>query len=312
MKSPDANGIGTMVNDPDPAYDDCSDKNHTADENLATLHGRNIGDLLNKKGVTWGWFQGGFRPTGTENGYAVCGQTHANVGGNEVVDYSPHHEPFQYYQSTANPRHLPPSSVAAIGHTDQANHQYDVTDFDAAVDAGNMPSVSFLKAPSYQDGHAGYSDPLDEQRFVVSEINKIQQSGQWRDTAIVLAYDDSDGWYDHAPSKIVNGSHDPNLDSPICADARIPLGGYADRCGYGPRLPLLVISPYSRTNFVDHTRTDQTSVLRFIEDNWRTGRIGDGSYDSRANPLWHMFSFDHRPGAGRVTLDPGTGAVVGH
>jgi phospholipase C len=97
----------------------------------------------------------------------------------------------------------------------------------------------------------------------------------------------------------------------VCSGARVSLGGYADRCGYGPRLPLLVISPYSRTNFVDHTRTDQTSILRFIEDNWRTGRIGDSSYDSRANGLGNMFAFGHRPAAGAVTLDPGTGAVVG-
>lgn len=310
VQSPDANGIGTVTNDPDPAWDDCSDKNHTADENLAAMRGRNIGDLLNDKGVTWGWFQGGFKPTGTQNGYAVCGQTHTNVGGNAVVDYSPHHEPFQYYRSTANPRHLPPSSVAAIGSTDQANHQYDLTDFDAAVAAGNMPAVSFLKAAEYQDGHAAYSDPLDEQRFVVTEINKIQHSRQWRDTAIVLAYDDSDGWYDHVAPPVVNGSHDANLDTGVCADARTTLGGHADRCGYGPRLPLLVISPYSRTNFVDHTRTDQTSVLRFVEDNWRTGRIGDSSYDSRANSLSNMVDFHHRPSAGPLTLDPATGAPM--
>jgi phospholipase C len=238
----------------------------------------------------------------------VCGQTHANVGGLSSVDYSPHHQPFQYYRSTANPKHLPPSSVRAIGSTDQANHQYDVSDFNAAVDAGSMPAVSFLKAPEYQDGHAGYSDPLDEQRFVVTEINKIQHSPAWRSTAIVLAYDDSDGWYDHVAPRIVNGSHDANLDSSICTGARTTLGGYADRCGYGARLPLLVISPYSRANFVDHTPTDQTSVLRFIEDNWRTGRIGDASYDSRANSMTNMFSF-HHPTNATLTLDPATGAI---
>jgi phospholipase C len=310
VQSPDASGIGTMTNDPDPAWDDCSDKNHTADENLATMHGRNIGDLLNARGVTWGWFQGGFKPTTTQNGFAVCGQTHTNVGGNAVVDYSPHHEPFQYYKSTANPKHLPPSSVRAIGATDQANHQYDISDFNAAVSANNIPAVSFLKAPEYQDGHAGYSDPLDEQHFVATEINKIQHSRQWDSTAIVLAYDDSDGWYDHVAPKIVNGSHDASLDAGVCTSAPVSLGGYADRCGYGPRLPLLVISPYSKANYVDHTRTDQTSVLRFIEDNWRTGRIGDSSYDSRANALTNMFSFGHRPSAGTLTLDPTTGAVT--
>jgi len=307
--SPDANGIGTVINDPDPAWDDCSDKNHTSKDNLASLNGRNIGDLLNQRHVTWGWFQGGFRPTGEQNGFAVCGQKHANLGGNSVVDYSPHHQPFQYYKSTANPKHLAPSSAEAIGQTDRANHQYDITDFDTALSAGSMPAVSFLKAPEYQDGHAGYSDPLDEQQFVVSEINKIQQSPEWRSTAIVLAYDDSDGWYDHVSSQIVNGSHDAAQDQAVCTAKPVKLAGQADRCGYGPRLPLLLISPFSKVNFVDHTQTDQTSVLRFIEDNWFTGRIGDASFDTRAGGLWNMFDF-WWPQARKLNLDPKSGAEV--
>ncbi|MEU7783103.1 alkaline phosphatase family protein [Amycolatopsis sp. NPDC049159] len=309
VQSPDANGVGTMINDPDPAWDDCSGKNHTSKDNLATMHGRNIGDLLNQRRVTWGWFQGGFRPTGSANGYAVCGQTHTNIGGNAAVDYSPHHEPFQYYPSTANPKHLAPSSVQAIGQTDRANHQYDISNFDDSLKAGSMPAVSFLKAPEYQDGHAGYSDPLDEQQFVAGEINKIQQSPDWKSTAIVLAYDDSDGWYDHQASKVINGSHDAAQDQAVCTGKPSTLGGYADRCGYGPRLPLLVVSPYSKVNHVDHTLTDQTSVLKFIEDNWFAGRIGDSSFDSRAGSLNGMFDF-WWPRAKKVTLDPKTGAVV--
>ncbi|HEV7978111.1 alkaline phosphatase family protein [Amycolatopsis sp.] len=308
--SPDKNGVGTVINDPDPAWDDCSDKNHTATDNLASMRGTNVGDLLNQRHVSWGWFQGGFRPTGTENGYAVCGATHSNVGGQASVDYSPHHEPFQYYQSTANPKHLAPSSVQAIGQTDRANHQYDTTDFDASLKAGSMPAVSFLKAPEYQDGHAGYSDPLDEQQFIVGEINKIQQSPEWRSTAIVLAYDDSDGWYDHVSPPIVNGSHDAAQDTALCTSKKgTPLGGYADRCGYGPRLPLLVISPYSKVNFVDHTVTDQSSILKFVEDNWFTGRIGGSSFDSRAGSIGNMFNF-FWPQAGKLPLDPKTGATL--
>jgi phospholipase C len=306
--SPDAHGVGTVIEDPDPAWDDCSDKNHTADNNLGAMSGRNIGDLLNERHVTWGWFQGGFRPTGTQNGYSVCGASHRNVGGNSVVDYSPHHEPFQYYRSTANEKHLPPSSTAAIGQTDQANHQYDLADFDAALNAGNLPAVSFLKAPEYADGHAGYSDPLDEQAFVVDSINKLQRSPEWNSTAVVVAYDDSDGWYDHQASPIVNGSADPAEDQQLCG-SKPARGGYADRCGYGPRLPLLVVSPFSGQNHVDHRVTDQTSVLRFIEDNWHTGRIGDASFDERAGTLDGLFDFD-RPHPEPVLLDPRTGAVT--
>ena len=98
-----------------------------------------------------------------------------------------------------------PTCPATIGTTDAANHQYDTQDFTAALAAGNLPAVSFLKAPAAQDAHPGNSDPLDEQTFVVSTINAIEQSSFWSSTAIILAYDDSDGWYDHA-SNLVNGS----------------------------------------------------------------------------------------------------------
>jgi phospholipase C len=309
VASPDSNGVGTVINDPDPAYDDCSDNNHTSKNNLAAASGPNVGDLLNKRGVTWGWFQGGFRPTSTSGTYAVCGSTHQNIGGNSVVDYSPHHSPFQYYKSTSNPKHLPPSSVAAIGHTDQANHNYDLTDFDAALSAGDLPSVSFLKGAAYQDGHPGNSDPLDEQTFLVNTINKLQKSKDWASTAVVIAYDDSDGWYDHKAGPIVNGSSDPAQDSAaLCGNAKAA-GGYQDRCGFGPRTPLLVISPYSRVNHVDHHVTDQTSILKFVEDNWGVGRIGDASFDQRAGSLGGLFDFG-RARADRVTLDPSTGSVV--
>jgi len=89
---------------------------------------------------------------------------------------------------------------------DPANHQYDIQDFYDALDAGNFPAVSFLKAPSYEDGHAGYSNPLDEQIFVVTVINLLQQQKDWESTAVVIAYDDSDGWYDHQMGPIVNQS----------------------------------------------------------------------------------------------------------
>ncbi len=100
-----------------------------------------------------------------------------------------------------------------------------------------MPAVSFLKAAEYQDGHPGYSDPLDEQNFLVNTINQIEKSKYWSTTAIVVTYDDSDGWYDHQASPIVNGSHTA-ADAAICTAAPITLGDTPDRCGSGPRLPL--------------------------------------------------------------------------
>ena len=302
-------GFGTVYGDPDPAFDDCSDSNHTSANPLAVATGKNIGDLLNARNVSWGWFQGGFKPTGTANGFAVCGSSHANIGGNSSVDYSPHHNPFEYYKSTANPKHLPPSSEAAIGHTDQANHQYDLSDFSTTLKDGNMPAVSFLKAAEYQDGHPGYSDPLDEQTFLVNTINQIQQSRFWKDTAIVVVYDDSDGWYDHQPPVIVNGSN-TSLDAAICSSKPVKLDSIPVRCGYSQRLPLLVISPWTRANHVSHKLTDTASIIKFAENNWLRGkRIGGGSYDAVAGSLSGMFQF-FAPRVDPVILDPTTGAVA--
>jgi phospholipase C len=310
VASPDAHHVGTIIKDPDPAYDDCSDDNHTAKSPVGVMTGRNVGDLLNERRVTWGWFQAGFKPTThSQRGYAVCGAQHANIGKNYVYDYSPHHNPFAYYESTANPKHKPPTSVAMIGQTDHANHNYDLSDFDDALAAGNLPAVSFLKAGVYQDGHAAYSDPLDEQEFLVGRLNALQRSPQWASTAVFIAYDDSDGWYDHVAPPRVNGSHDPVQDNAATCGKAPVANGYQNRCGYGPRLPLLAISPFARRNHVDHTVTDQTSILKFIEDNWALGRIGDSSFDEKAGSLSGMFDIAH-PDPAPLILNHKTGAVV--
>jgi phospholipase C len=290
----------TLINDADPIGDVCSGSS------AVHFSGQNIGDLLNSRGITWGFFEGGFDLTKTNaNGTTGCSRsTTSTVTQVKKADYIPHHQPFQYYTSTVNPKHTRPSSVKSIGFEgDAANHQYDINDFYAAVRVGNFPSVSFLKAPGYQDGHAGYSDPLDEQTFVTGVINFLQEQKDWENTAVIIAYDDSDGWYDHQMSPIVNQSS-------TSADALLAIGSCGKvatalssttalhaqgRCGYGPRLPLLVISPFAKQNFVDHTITDQSSILRFIEDNWVDGERIDGSFDSRAGVLTNMFDFKNPP-----------------
>jgi len=317
--SPQPQGDGTVYSDSDPMFDTCSGSNVIAQA------GRNVGDLLNAQDVSWGWFQGGFASpgyvpgeTGTDNLSQVCKGTHKNVSGATVTDYSPHHQPFEYYASTANPMHLPPTSIAAIGGQDQANHQYDLADFWATVDNGSMPAVSFLKAAKYQDGHAGYSDPLDEQAFLVDTLNRLQRSSFWKDTAVVISYDDSDGWYDHVMAPVLLGSQttlDTLSGAGRCGNPRsVPANGSGvseqARCGYGPRLPLLVISPYARQNDVDHSLTDQSSILRFIEDNWSLGRIGGGSSDALAGSLLGMFDMAHARDA-KLILDPSTGEPAG-
>ena len=310
---PDGAGGLTLIGDLDPSGDVCS-KGPTM-----MMSGPNIGDLLNRKGITWGFFEGGFDLTATNpNGTTGCARsTTSAVTKVTSADYIPHHQPFQYYASTANPTHKRPGSVASIGTGADggANHQYDMTDFAAVLKAGNLPAVSFVKAPAYQDGHAGYSDPLDEQAFVVDTVNALEKSPDWKTTAVVILWDDSDGWYDHAHA-VVNPSAIKGvdvLDGSACGSGT-PLPGVAGqpaqgRCGYGTRQPLLVVSPYAKANFVDHTVTDQSSVVRFIEDNWLGGqRLGQGSFDAKAGRLDGMFDWAKRARP-KLVLDPATGEV---
>ena len=182
-----------------------------------------------------------------------------------------------------------------------------------------MPAVSFLKPIAVQDGHAGYSNPLDEQTFLVNTINFLQKRPEWLTTAIIITYDDSDGWYDHQMSPIVNQSTtsaDALTGLGSCGSAIASLPGVAakvkhaqGRCGFGPRIPLLVISPWARQNYVDHSLTNQASILRFIEDNWLRGqRIGGGSFDAISGDLEGIFDFDPshiKPFP--LLLDPGSG-----
>jgi phospholipase C len=380
---------GTMTTDFDPYLDDCgADHGGTVASSAGTIEftGKNVGDLLNEKGITWGWFAGGFRtakaasaattdathplagvnndPFGTpifggaaNDGQAtgvgsasftpaVCAAAHVlhpdattSFDGKAALhgvraDYNPHHSPFQYYASTRNPHHLPPSSVHAIGKTDQANHQYDLLDFYDAVKAGNLPAVSYLKGFNRDDGHpGGESDPLSEQRFLVQTINILQASPDWAETVVFIAWDDSDGWYDHAAPPLVNPSAAAGFDAVSSAN-----GGNCGtpkpdalqgRCSFGPRLALSVVSPWTKVNYVDHSQTDQTSILRFIEDNWNLNYIDGPAMRDNTNglrkpnftvaPQKQSFDvitgsfdnvFDRVPHLERFILDPVTGAQI--
>lgn len=284
---------GTMINDPDPFFDQCS-----RPELKVELVGTNVGNLLNENRITWGWFQGGFND---------CNQAHFDVRGILVKDYIPHHEPFQFYASTSNPQHLPPSSIELIGEQDQANHQYDLEDFWAAAAIHHIPAISFLKPAAYQDGHPEHSDPLSLQTFLVETINRLQKLPEWKQMAVIIAWDDTGGLYDHEMPPIINQSHNP-------ADALLgpgdagnpPPGNYQGRLAYGMRVPFLVLSPFAKSNYIDHRLIDQTSILRFIEDNWYLGRIGNQSFDEQAGTLLDFFDFSKR-NLKKLILNPNSG-----
>src|SRR5262249_21408008 len=250
--TPDGNGGFSLTGDAQPYWDDCSTRDAVG------MSGKNIGDELNAAGLTWGWFQGGFRPTTSfkealaatgnagqptrefvpdefkaaefqksvphDRNQGLCNAVTAvgkGLGGDGQWgfkdDYIAHHEPFQYYASTANPHHLTVptdaqgndtlAGLATIGRDTQSyvkgkpqfntpNHNYDMSDFDQLVNAissgklpaAALPAVSLLKAPGFQDGHAAYSDPQDEQEFIAHVVNEVMSSPDWQSTAIVINY----------------------------------------------------------------------------------------------------------------------------
>jgi phospholipase C len=390
----DGKGGFSLTGDAQPYWDDCSTRDAVA------LSGRNIGDELNAAGLSWGWFQGGFRPS-TPYQAALEATGHAGQPTSTFVpdefkaaefnkavphasnqglcnavspvgdalggtgqwgfkdDYIAHHEPFQYYASTANPHHLTLARNAA-GHDrlaalarigtdtqsyaggvpqfDTPNHNYDIGDFDQLLAAisdqelppSALPAVSFLKAPGYQDGHAAYSDPADEQEFVAHTIDEIMSTPDWRHTAIVINYDDSDGWYDHAYPGVANPSLSPadNLTNTALTlptsgqcgpkpQTSSPLAGEQGRCGFGGRLPMLVVSPFARRNHVDHGVSNQASTINFVEYNWHLPGIA-GSFDQAQQkvdnaehlPFDLAGMFDFRAKNPRLPLNPLTGQPV--
>jgi phospholipase C len=312
---------GTVIGDVRPGFDECVTTNaglQTVTTATFSSQSKTVGDLLTAKGVTWGWFAGGFARTSVNgSGLAICASHSVGLAGDDAVttvgDYIPHHEPFQYYASTANPHHNPPTASLIGKDESGVNHQYDLNNFWTALDQGHLPAVSFLKAVASQDGHAAYSDPIDEQKFVVQTINRLQQSKEWGEIAVIIAYDDSDGWYDHAMDPVVNQSSSASDDDLAGTGSCgvTPALDVPGRCGYGPRQPLLVISPWAKQNYIDHRVTDQSSILRFIEDNWDLGRIGGDSSDVKAGTLNGLFDFDeHHNRADKLVLDPTTGLVV--
>jgi phospholipase C len=143
-----------------------------------------------------------------------------------------HHQPFAYYGNYAD------------GTPGRAAHLHDEADFYADVAAGELPSVTFIKPLGNDNEHPGYATLLNGQQHVVDLVSAIQNSPYWQDTAIIITYDEHGGRWDHVPPPVI------------------------DRWGPGVRVPSIVISPFAKTGFVDHTQYDTTAILKLIEERW--------------------------------------------
>ena len=101
-----------------------------------------------------------------------------------IPDYLPHHELFQYYKTTANPDHLPESPIEnELGVLIRDIINTTCLIFGMLRSQAIFQRSAFLKLPAFQDGHAGYSNPLNEQAFIVETINRIQKLSEWKDNS---------------------------------------------------------------------------------------------------------------------------------
>jgi len=181
-----------------------------------------------------------------------------------------HHQPFAYFANYAD------------GTAARAAHLKDEQDFFRALTTHDLPSVSFVKALGADNEHPGYATLLQGQQHVADLVSAVQNSPYWADTAIIVTYDENGGFWDHVAP---------------------PAG---DRWGPGTRVPAIVISPFAKKGFVDHTQYDTTSILRTIELRWDLAPLG--TRDAAAAPLINAFDVT---AAGPPAGMPRTGAASG-
>ena len=137
-----------------------------------------------------------------------------------------------------------------------------LTTFYSDIAKGSLPAVSFVVPKNLDSGHPGYSAPARYEAFLQDLIAKVKANPTlWAHTAILVTTDEGGGHFDTGYIQSV------------------------DFFGDGPRIPFLVVSPYARTGFIDHTYYDHSSVLKFIERNWRLAPLSPRSRDNLPNPV---------------------------
>lgn len=209
---------------------------HSANTLVPQQH-ETIGDKLNKNGVDWAWYAGGWAE-------ALAGRT-TDAEFPSRPNFQPHHQPFNYFVQFApgtegRSRRL---RDAGIGETARTNR------FLADVEIGQLPSVSFYKPQGNLNMHAGYSDVDAGDRHIARVIDALRKSPQWSRMLVVVTFDENGGWWDHvAPPK-------------------------GDRWGPGTRIPAIIVSPQARHGEVDHTIYDTGSIARFITRRWALEKL---------------------------------------
>ncbi len=199
---------------------------------LPPLDEPTLGDRLSEKGVDWAWYAGGWNDA---------------VAGHADPLFQFHHQPYTYFRRYST------------DSTERTQHLKDLKDLLTGIDNGELPPVVFYKPIGSLNEHPGYADVLHSENHIVELLGKLERSKLWKDSVIIVTYDEYGGFWDHVPP--------PKF----------------DRWGPGSRIPTLIVSPFARRAYVDHTVYDTTSILKLIEQ--RFGLRPLGERDARANSL---------------------------
>jgi phospholipase C len=235
--TPDGLAVNTAfsVNTPHPAT-------VPADRLVPNQTFATIGDRLSERHVSWAWYAGGWNDA---------------IAGHADPLFQFHHQPFAYFANYAD------------GTVAKAEHLKDEQDFLAALRAGRLPAVAFVKPVGIDNEHPGYTDLVTGENHVRALIDAVRSSPHWNHTTIIITYDENGGFWDHVAPPVV------------------------DRWGPGTRVPAIVISPFARRGYVDHHRYDTTSILALIEHRW--GLVPLSPRDAAADPLSGAFDFQRAP-----------------
>ena len=194
---------------------------------------KTIGDTLSAKGVSWAWYAGGWNAAladGRRDPKEKRAVIYNRDAGSPI--FQPHHQPLNYF------------ARFAPGSADRAQHLKDGADFVKAIDAGTLPQVAFYKPAGRLTQHPSYTDIASGDAHIAALLERLKNSPQWGSTAVIVSYDENGGYWDHVPP---------------------PAGpGWGERWGPGTRIPTLIVSPYARRGYIDHTSYDTTSIPKFI------------------------------------------------
>jgi phospholipase C len=196
---------------------------------LPPQRARTIGDTLSAKGVSWVWYAGGWNAAvkdGTQPPEAKRAIIYNRAQGSP--NFQAHHQPFNYF------------ARFAPGTADREQHLKDYDDLVAGIDKGDLPQVAFYKPQGSLTQHPSYTDVWSGDQHIGALLTRIRASPIWASTLVIVTYDENGGFWDHVPP---------------------PKG---DRWGPGTRIPAIIVSPFARRGYVDHTQYDTTSIIKFL------------------------------------------------